>query len=251
MCQSNFCLENNWKNSIFLSPYFDQFPRIGRAWLRNYIAVNYIYFGCGTLWSLLLYGILRKKMPSAYAILEQVRVSSFAMPFYSLLPALAEYAVEREWTLAYSNISDIGVFWYITNMFVYMSFVEFAVYWIHRVLHWEPAYRLLHAPHHIYNKEHTLTPFAGLAFHPLDGILQALPYIIGLFIIPVHFLTYELLLFATGIWTCNIHDCIHGRCEPIMGAGYHTIHHTDYRSNFGHYFIYMDWLFGTLRKPKT
>lgn len=32
--------------------------------------------------------------------------------------------------------------------------------------------RTLHYIHHKYNKEHTLSPFAGLAFHPLDGILQ-------------------------------------------------------------------------------
>ena len=29
--------------------------------------------------------------------------------------------------------------------------------------------------------------------------------------VPMHFLTHELLLFATGVWTTNIHDCIHGR----------------------------------------
>ena len=32
--------------------------------------------------------------------------------------------------------------------------------------------RWLHHIHHKYNKEHTLSPFAGLAFHPLDGIIQ-------------------------------------------------------------------------------
>ena len=34
--------------------------------------------------------------------------------------------------------------------------------------------RLLHYIHHKYNKEHTLSPFAGLAFHPVDGVLQVL-----------------------------------------------------------------------------
>ena len=32
-----------------------------------------------------------------------------------------------------------------------------------------------------------------------------------LFFIPMHFLTFELLLFMTGIWTTNIHDCLHGK----------------------------------------
>ena len=71
--------------------------------------------------------------------------------------------------------------------------------------------RYLHHIHHKYNKEHTLSPFAGLAFHPLDGCLQAAPYVAALFIVPAHALTFELLLFATGVWTTNIHDCIDGK----------------------------------------
>ncbi|CAN1227614.1 unnamed protein product [Linum perenne] len=90
----------------------------------------------------------------------------------------------------------------------------------------------------------------GLAFHPVDGILQALPHVLALFIIPTHFRTHIALLFMEGIWTANIHDCIHGKLWPVMGAGYHTIHHTTYRHNYGHYTIFMDWLLGTLRDPE-
>ncbi|KAG6720395.1 hypothetical protein I3842_03G058900 [Carya illinoinensis] len=89
----------------------------------------------------------------------------------------------------------------------------------------------------------------GLAFHPLDGILQAVPHVTALFLVPTHFMTHILLLFIEGIWTANIHDCIHGNLWPVMGAGYHTIHHTTYRHNYGHYTIWMDWIFGTLRNP--
>ena len=52
-----------------------------------------------------------------------------------------------------------------------------------------------------------------------------------------------------AIWTANIHDCIHGNIWPVMGAGYHTIHHTTYKHNYGHYTIWMDWMFGSLRDP--
>lgn len=89
----------------------------------------------------------------------------------------------------------------------------------------------------------------GLAFHPIDGILQAAPHVMALFLIPTHFTTHIALLFMEAIWTANIHDCIHGKLWPVMGAGYHTIHHTTYRHNYGHYTIWMDWMFGTLRDP--
>ena len=38
--------------------------------------------------------------------------------------------------------------------------------------------------------------------------------------------------------------------DPIMGAAYHTIHHVTYKYNYGHYFIYMDKIFGTLTPPE-
>lgn len=89
----------------------------------------------------------------------------------------------------------------------------------------------------------------GLAFHPLDGILQAVPHVMALFLVPTHFTTHIALIFLEAIWTANIHDCIHANIWPVMGAGYHTIHHTTYRHNYGHYTIWMDWMFGTLRDP--
>lgn len=90
---------------------------------------------------------------------------------------------------------------------------------------------------------------SGLAFHPLDGILQAVPHVIALFLVPVQLTAHLALLFIEAIWTANIHDCIHGNLWPIMGAGFHTIHHTTYRHNYGHYTVWMDWMFGTLRDP--
>lgn len=89
----------------------------------------------------------------------------------------------------------------------------------------------------------------GLAFHPIDGVLQACPHVIALFLMPMHFFTHEILLFCEGVWTTNIHDCIDGNVWGIMGAGYHTIHHTTYRHNYGNYTVFFDWLFGTLRDP--
>ena len=90
---------------------------------------------------------------------------------------------------------------------------------------------------------------AGLAFDPLDGTLQLAPYVWSLALVPMHFLTFEILLFANVIWTTNTHDCVYGGGEPLLGAGYHLIHHTTYKHNYGHYTTVCDWLFGTLKRP--
>lgn len=35
-----------------------------------------------------------------------------------------------------------------------------------------------------------------------------------------------------------------------MGAGYHTIHHTVYKVNYGHYFTFFDSLYNTCLSPE-
>ncbi|KAL5671275.1 hypothetical protein ACJX0J_015581, partial [Zea mays] len=186
-------------------------------------------------------------IPTNEAMKKQIVVASKAMPFYCALPTLSEYMIESGWTRSYFDISEIGFSMYLCYMAMYLIFVEFGIYWMHRELHdIKPLYKYLHATHHIYNKENTLSPFAGLAFHPLDGVLQAIPHVFALFLFPTHFRTHIALLFLEAVWTTNIHDCIHGKIWPVMGAGYHTIHHTTYRHNYGHYTIWMDWMFGTL-----
>ncbi|XP_023641061.1 putative Delta(7)-sterol-C5(6)-desaturase 2 [Capsella rubella] len=178
-----------------------------------------------------------------------ISVAMKAMLWHSLLPAFTEYMIEHGWTKCYSTLDDFLCFLYII---LYLVLVEIGVYWVHKTLHdIKFLYKHIHATHHIYNEKNTISPFAGFAFHPVDGILQAVPHVIALFIVPIHVISHLILLFLEGIWTTSIHDCIHGNIWPIMGAGYHTIHHTTYKHNYGHYTIWMDWMFGSLRVPLT
>jgi lathosterol oxidase len=227
-----------------------------QTWLRNYVAGIIVYFVSGGLWSLYVYSwkgdvfFPAGDIPGKEPIMLQIWVTMKAMPVYTGLPTLSEYMIEKGWTKCFARFDEVGLPTYICLVVAYLTLVEFAIYWIHRELHdIKPLYKLLHATHHIYNKQNTLSPFAGLAFHPIDGILQACPHVIVLFLMPMHFFTHEILLFCEGIWTTNIHDCIDGNVWGIMGAGFHTIHHTTYRHNYGHYTVFMDSLFGTLRDP--
>lgn len=64
-----------------------------------------------------------------------VQVSMVAMPLYSLLPAVTEYAVEQGWTRVYADLAGVGLVRHVLNFAVYMTLVEFGVYWMHRGLH--------------------------------------------------------------------------------------------------------------------
>ncbi|KAK9867777.1 hypothetical protein WJX84_008157 [Apatococcus fuscideae] len=254
--------ENEWKNDLILgflpTTVRERMPRIVQSWLRCYLACFLLYTITSGLWAYYIYTCFGRQlfkdghMPAWSDMYEQLKVANVSMPGYAVLPAVTEWVMEQGWTRSYTRIDSVGLVKYWLYFALYMTSVEFFVYWMHRGLHEiRLGYRWYHYIHHKYNKENSLSPFAGLAFHPLDGILQAIPYCWTLFYIPTHSLTFELLLFMTGIWTTNIHDCLHGRVEPIMGAGYHTIHHTTYQHNYGHYFIFMDYLFGTLKVPDS
>ncbi|CAD5177783.1 unnamed protein product [Musa acuminata subsp. malaccensis] len=254
--------ETDWYNGIVLDAVvpggaWKRLPRPLQSWLRNYIGGTALYLVSGFLWCFYIYYLKRNvyvpkdSIPSNRAIYLQIIVAMKAMPWFCVLPTLLEYMAENGWTRCFASVGEVGWPAYFVYLTIYLVIVEFGIYWMHRELHeLKPLYKYLHATHHIYNKQNMLSPFAGLAFHPLDGILQATPHVIALFLVPTHFTTLILLMFCEVVWTANVHGCIHGKIWPVMGAGYHTIHHTTYRHNYGHYTIWMDWMFGTLRDPE-
>ncbi|CAN0172288.1 unnamed protein product, partial [Scytosiphon promiscuus] len=142
------------------------------------------------------------------------------------------------WCRCYFRLSDVGgVVGYILYTAAYLAVVEVGIYWMHRTLHTNKfLYKYVHALHHKYNSAETLSPWASIAFNPLDGVLQACPYVICLFFIPCHYYTHMAMFTFTAIWATNIHDAVPGNSEPIMGAKYHTVHHTHYHVNFGQFF---------------
>lgn len=107
-------------------------------------------------------------IPSNKAMLLQIGVAMKGMPWYSALPSVSEYMIERGWTRCYSSVSDVGWLLYFVYLSIYLVIVEFGIYWMHRELHdIKPLYKYLHATHHIYNKQNTLSPFAGMFHHLL------------------------------------------------------------------------------------
>jgi lathosterol oxidase len=101
-------------------------------------------------------------IPTTEAMKKQIIVASKAMPFYALVPTGCEYMAESGWTWCFFHISDVGWPMYLVYLALYLIFLEFGLYWVHRMTHEiKPIYKHLHATHHIYNKESTLSPFAG------------------------------------------------------------------------------------------
>lgn len=182
---------------------------------------------------------------------DQMSLALTSVLMYAMLPVLDEWLIESGYTKAYMSVADVGGWLnYGFYTILYLMLVEVGIYWMHRQLHSVPLFfKYIHAKHHLYNSPDTLSPWASIAFNPIDGILQACPYTIVMLFVPVHYITHFIMLFLTAVWATNIHDCLVGNTEPVMGSKYHTVHHTHYNCNYGQYFVFCDWIWGTLRQP--
>ena len=229
------------------------------CYMRDLVAGTAVYWITGFIWHISIYYILgnqlfskeNRDLPTSSIILDQMMLAQFSLFCYAALPLLAEFLIEYNYTKVYFYTEQVGGWgMYVAFLVLYITCVEIGIYWMHRTLHTNKfLYKYVHGLHHKYNKATTLTPWASLAFNPLDGILQASPYVICTLFIPVHYFTHLFLLFFSGIWATNIHDALWGDTEPIMGSKYHTVHHTHYHYNYGQFFIFCDWFWGTLKIP--
>ncbi|XP_031499183.1 delta(7)-sterol-C5(6)-desaturase-like [Nymphaea colorata] len=242
--------------AVLPSALGENLPHYFQTFLRNYIfGIAHCFLSAG-LWSFYIYYFKghvyfpNGKIPRKAAILKQMWLTIKAFPFYAGLATASEYMSERGWTRCFARIEEVGWPMNICYMVIYLLCTEFLSYWVHRLLHdIKPLFKYFHASHHMFNKQTNISPFAGFAFHPVDAVLETSPQVVAILLVPMHYTTYQVLFFLDALWSINIHDCIHGRVWPILGAGYHMLHYTTNRHNYGRYTLLLDWFFGTLRDP--
>eukprot|EP00546_Thalassionema_frauenfeldii_P016659 CAMPEP_0178905350 /NCGR_PEP_ID=MMETSP0786-20121207/6228_1 /TAXON_ID=186022 /ORGANISM="Thalassionema frauenfeldii, Strain CCMP 1798" /LENGTH=261 /DNA_ID=CAMNT_0020576951 /DNA_START=282 /DNA_END=1067 /DNA_ORIENTATION=+ len=228
------------------------------SYVRNYVGGVLLYYATSFAMYYYYYVHARSKKifanrekPTWDTLVDQMKLSTAGLLIYCMHPLFDEYLVENGYTLCYFTVKEIGG-WVpcVAFSIIYFAMVEVGIYWMHRTLHTNKfMYNNIHVIHHKYNKPHTLSPFAGLAFHPLDGMLQACPYIVSMLFVPCHYFFHFFMIFLTAIWANYIHDAMDHNIDPIMGPKYHTIHHTHYVYNYGQVFTFCDRIWGTFKEP--
>lgn len=119
----------------------------------------------------------------------EVQSSLTAIPIISVLTLPFFLGEVRGYSLLYTKIEEYGWSWIFISTLLYMLFNDIGIYWIHRLEHHPSVYKYIHKPHHKWISMHCLsaflitqltvavpTPWAAIAFHPLDGFAQSLPY---------------------------------------------------------------------------
>lgn len=110
-----------------------------------------------------IYVYVTDAMPSVKTMKSHIVVSMKGLPLVTAVPTISEHLAENGWSKCFSRVDQVGWFGYFVCVIAYSVIVEFLIYWVHRKCHEiKLFYKYIHAPHHIYNKRHQLSPFAGM-----------------------------------------------------------------------------------------
>lgn len=183
-------------------------------------------------------------------IRQEIISSLVAAPTIDVLTLPWFLGEVRGYSKLYDNVSDKGWLYFAFSAVWFLVFTDFCIYWIHRIEHHRSIYKYIHKPHH---KWIVPTPWAALAFHPLDGYAQSLPYHIFVYLFPMHRLLYLGMFGFVQLWTILIHDgdMIHDHFleKFINSPAHHTLHHIYFTCNYGQYFTWADKTFDSHRDP--
>ncbi|KAK8844777.1 hypothetical protein IAR55_006627 [Kwoniella newhampshirensis] len=184
-------------------------------------------------------------------IRKEIKSSMIAAPVIDVITLPWFLGEIRGYSKLYENVGDYGWTYLVVSVLMFLAFTDFAIYWIHRLEHHPLIYKHVHKPHH---KWIVPTPYAALAFHPLDGYAQSLPYHIFPFLFPLHKFAYLGLFVFVQFWTILIHDgdMISGHFleKYINSPAHHTLHHLYFTCNYGQYFTWADDYFESYREPR-
>jgi len=209
-----------------------------------------IYFLVSTLSYVFVFDKTTYKHPKFLKnqIKMEIRQAVDAMPWIAVMTVPFFFAEIQGYSKLYDTLEDGPGRWYDYAQFpIFLLFTDFCIYFIHRGLHHPAIYKHLHKSHH---KWIMPSPYASVAFHPVDGFMQSLPYHLFPFIFPLQKFAYLALFVFVQIWTVLIHDGEYVANGTFLnGAACHTMHHLYFNYNYGQYTTMWDRLLGSYRKP--
>ena len=119
-------------------------------------------------------------------------------------------------------------------------------YFVHRLLHWKPLYKVAHALHH---RNINIGPWSGLSMHPLEHLLYLSSPLIHLVVAshPIHLFFHMNAKVLTAITSHTGYSDLLVREKSLLGLGdfFHQLHHRYFDCNYGGSDVPCDDWFGS------
>ncbi len=157
-------------------------------------------------------------------------------------------------TRIYDDPMEYGVAYLLLSGLVVLLIHETYYYWIHRWMHNPKVYKLVHRMHH---DSIVTSPWTSFSFDPPETLIQAVFVPAMVLLMPLHYgVVMTLLILMTISATINHLDVEifprnfnrHPIGRWLIGATHHSLHHSEFVTNYGLYFTFWDKWMGTESK---
>lgn len=162
------------------------------------------------------------------------------------------------------SLAQIGVFWMMANgyaprllfpdnpVWFVAAFVlipiwsSFHFYWVHRLLHWPPLYKMAHSLHH---RNINVGPWSGISMHPIEHALFYTNFLIHLVVPthPLHVMFHGYVQSTHPVFSHSGFENLVVKENPQlrMGVFFHQLHHRYFECNYGTVEMPWDRWFGS------
>ncbi|HEY9828094.1 MAG TPA: sterol desaturase family protein [Stenomitos sp.] len=228
---------------------------------ESYLPALVIYFGM-TLSAFFVFWIWYRKQMQPLRIQQkqrsnvsqwrkEIKNSLISIGIFGLIDLGIYLAKQQGLTSLYDDVSQYGIPYLLVSIILMLFWQDTFFYWAHRLMHWKALYKFSHKVHH---DSIDTSPFTAYSFHPVEAIVEALPDLIVVFILPVHF--WALLGYQSASMLMNVighlgYEIIpqswtrHGLGKWKTPSTHHNMHHSKVNGNYGLYFRFWDVLMGT------
>lgn len=189
---------------------------------------------------------LGKKKVSNRQYFKEIRWSAITAFIFAVFGAATVVFWQKGYTTVYTEANEYG-YWYLpVSLLISMFIHETYYYWLHRWMHKPKVFKIMHKVHHDSN---TTSPWTAFSFHPIEGIFQAVILPVTLLVLPMH--PYVLLLQLTIMTFSSVVNHLEIEVYPkgfsnhfigkwLIGATHHSLHHKEFKHNYGLYFTIWD-----------
>ena len=165
---------------------------------------------------------------------------------FSIAGTITTILWQKGYTKVYVNAKEYG-WWYLPiSLLIFMLLHETYYYWLHRWMHIPSVFKIVHKIHH---SSSITSPFTAFSFHPLEGLLQAFFLPIMLMILPMHY--FVIIIQLTIMTISSVINHLDIEIYPkvfyknifakwLIGASHHSLHHKQFKYNYGLYFTLWD-----------
>lgn len=199
------------------------------------------------------YRRIQFRFPAANDYAREVGYSLVTAVIFTVIGYLTFMTPFRDLTMVYTSIGEYGIIYFIASILLLLLFHDTYFYWTHRAMHHPAIFKWAHHTHH---KSTNPSPWAAMAFHPWEAVVEALYASLIVLVIPVHPLAIFIWLLI--MMTYNVYGHLGYELYPggfsrsrigrwINTSVNHNQHHQYFKGNYGLYFLWWDRWMGTLR----